>query len=87
MNSKTSILIETKTHREENRFMNGIKYAVFTDKSIWLLGKNQYTSNFESGSTRTKIKHWVERFFGVKLISMNSHRLPGKGRSHQNWWN
>ena len=54
--------------------MDGIKYAVFTDKSIRLLGKNQYTSNVESGSTRTEIKHWVELFFGVKVIAMNSHR-------------
>lgn len=53
--------------------------AVFTDKSIRLLGKNQYTFNVESGSTRT-IKHWVELFFGVKVKAMNSHRLPGKGR-------
>ncbi|KAL5566554.1 hypothetical protein UlMin_029718 [Ulmus minor] len=60
--------------------MDGIKYAVFIDKSIRLLGKNQYTSNVESGSTRTEIKHWVELFFGVKVIAMNSHRLPGKGR-------
>nr|QTF87814.1 ribosomal protein L23 [Alternanthera philoxeroides]QTF87834.1 ribosomal protein L23 [Alternanthera philoxeroides] len=36
--------------------MDGIKYAVFTDKSIRLLGKNQYTSNVESRSTRTEIK-------------------------------
>ncbi|RZC83511.1 hypothetical protein C5167_046293 [Papaver somniferum] len=60
--------------------MDGIKYAVFTDKSIRLLGNNQYTSNVESGSTRTEIKHWVELFFGVKVIAMNIHRLPGKGR-------
>ncbi|KAI3861724.1 hypothetical protein MKW92_024425 [Papaver armeniacum] len=60
--------------------MDGIKYAVFTDKSIRLLGYNQYTSNVESGSTRTEIKHWVELFFGVKVIVMNSHRLSGKGR-------
>nr|QVV24253.1 ribosomal protein L23 [Alpinia galanga]QVV24277.1 ribosomal protein L23 [Alpinia galanga] len=60
--------------------MYGIKYAVFTEKSIRLLGNNQYTSNVESGSTRTEIKHWVELFFGVKVIAMNSHRLPGKGR-------
>nr|UUF92594.1 ribosomal protein L23 [Allium fasciculatum]UUF92595.1 ribosomal protein L23 [Allium fasciculatum] len=45
-----------------------------------VLGNNQYTSNVESGSTRTEIKHWVELFFGVKVIAMNSHRLPGKGR-------
>nr|YP_009571812.1 ribosomal protein L23 [Rivina humilis]YP_009571831.1 ribosomal protein L23 [Rivina humilis]QBC69829.1 ribosomal protein L23 [Rivina humilis]QBC69830.1 ribosomal protein L23 [Rivina humilis] len=62
--------------------MDGIKYAVFTDKSIRLLGKNQYTSNVESGSIRAEIKHWVELFFGVKVIVMNSHshRLPRKGR-------
>nr|YP_010467877.1 ribosomal protein L23 [Paronychia argentea]YP_010467899.1 ribosomal protein L23 [Paronychia argentea]UVF30398.1 ribosomal protein L23 [Paronychia argentea]UVF30420.1 ribosomal protein L23 [Paronychia argentea]UVF31237.1 ribosomal protein L23 [Paronychia argentea]UVF31259.1 ribosomal protein L23 [Paronychia argentea] len=60
--------------------MDGIKYAVFTDKSIRLLGKNQYTSNVELGSTRTEIKHWVELFFGVKVIAMKSHRLPRKGR-------
>nr|YP_009027115.1 ribosomal protein L23 [Trifolium aureum]AGO63769.1 ribosomal protein L23 [Trifolium aureum] len=60
--------------------MNGIKYAVFTDKSIRLLAKNQYTFNVESGSTRTEIKRWVELFFDVKVIAMNSYRLPIKGR-------
>ncbi|KAK7840340.1 50s ribosomal protein l23, partial [Quercus suber] len=59
---------------------NGIKYAIFIDKSIRLLGKNQYTSNAKSGSTRTEIKHWVEHFFGIKVIAMNSHQLPGNGR-------
>nr|DAD32849.1 TPA_asm: hypothetical protein HUJ06_011700 [Nelumbo nucifera] len=34
--------------------MDGIKYAVFTDKSIRLLGNNQYTSNVKSGSLRQK---------------------------------
>ncbi|KAE9600989.1 50S ribosomal protein L23 [Lupinus albus] len=56
--------------------MNGIKYAVFTDKSIRLLVKNEYTYNVESGSIRTEIKHRVELLFGVKLIAMNSHRIP-----------
>nr|YP_010287004.1 ribosomal protein L23 [Limnobium laevigatum]UKT61062.1 ribosomal protein L23 [Limnobium laevigatum] len=71
--------------------MDGIKYAVFTEKSIRLLGNNQYTSNVESGSTRTEIKHWVELFFGVKVIAMNSHRLdrrmgPVRGhRRHSNY--
>ncbi|KAJ1254132.1 hypothetical protein BS78_K116500, partial [Paspalum vaginatum] len=59
---------------------NGIKYAVFTEKSLRLLGKNQYTFNVESGFTKTEIKHWVELFFGVKVVAVNSHRLPGKGR-------
>ncbi|KAJ7013223.1 ribosomal protein L23, partial [Populus alba x Populus x berolinensis] len=60
--------------------IDGIKYVVVTDKSIWLLLKNQYTSNVESGSTRIEIKLWVKLFFSVKVIAMNSHRLPGKGR-------
>nr|YP_009407299.1 ribosomal protein L23 [Drosera regia]YP_009407309.1 ribosomal protein L23 [Drosera regia]ASA46203.1 ribosomal protein L23 [Drosera regia]ASA46233.1 ribosomal protein L23 [Drosera regia] len=60
--------------------MDRIKYAIFTDKSSRLVEKNQYTSNVESGSTKTEIKHWVELFFGVKVIAMNSHRLPRKGR-------
>nr|YP_009253603.1 ribosomal protein L23 [Senna tora]YP_009253623.1 ribosomal protein L23 [Senna tora]YP_009763002.1 ribosomal protein L23 [Senna obtusifolia]YP_009763022.1 ribosomal protein L23 [Senna obtusifolia]UQJ77014.1 ribosomal protein L23 [Sophora sp. ND-2022]ALF03792.1 ribosomal protein L23 [Senna tora]ALF03812.1 ribosomal protein L23 [Senna tora]QIQ60209.1 ribosomal protein L23 [Senna obtusifolia]QIQ60210.1 ribosomal protein L23 [Senna obtusifolia] len=60
--------------------MDRIKYAVVTDKSIRLVLKNQYTSNVESGSTRTEIKHWFELVFGVKVIAMNSHRLPVKGR-------
>ena len=37
---RTRILIDTETHREENGFMDGIKYAVFTEKSIRLLGNN-----------------------------------------------
>nr|AEX37348.1 ribosomal protein L23 [Arbutus unedo] len=60
--------------------MDGIKYAVFTEKSMRLSAKNQYTFNVESGSTRTEIKRWVELFFGVKVVAMNSHRLTGKGR-------
>ncbi|KAE9584784.1 putative ribosomal protein L25/L23 [Lupinus albus] len=61
--------------------MNGIKYAIFTDKSVQLLVKNQYTTNVESGSTRTEIKNWVGVFFGVKVIAMNTNRLSVKGRS------
>ncbi|KAL6838940.1 hypothetical protein ACP4OV_031258 [Aristida adscensionis] len=40
----------------------------------------QYTFNVESRFTKTEIKHWVELFFGVKVVAVNSHRLPGKGR-------
>ncbi|CAN6446876.1 unnamed protein product [Victoria cruziana] len=46
--------------------MDEIKYVVFIEKSFQLLGNNQYTSNIKSGSTRIKIKHWIELFFGVK---------------------
>uniref|UniRef100_A0ACD5YPC1 Uncharacterized protein n=1 Tax=Avena sativa TaxID=4498 RepID=A0ACD5YPC1_AVESA len=49
-------------------------------KSLRLLGNNQYTFNVESGFTKTEMKHWVELFFGVKVVAVNSHQLPGKGR-------
>jgi large subunit ribosomal protein L23 len=57
--------------------MDGIKYAVFTER---LLGKNQYAFNVESGFTKTEIKDWVELLFGVKVVAVNSHRLPRKGK-------
>ncbi|KAL4023466.1 hypothetical protein IC575_017221 [Cucumis melo] len=63
--------------------MDGIKYAVFTDKSIRLLGKNQYTSNVESGSTRTEIKHWVELFFVSRGIITAGHRGGGHKRLYR----
>nr|QKZ94583.1 ribosomal protein L23 [Leymus arenarius] len=44
----------------------GIKYAVFTEKSLRLLGKNQYTFNVKLGFTKTEIKHWVKLFFGLR---------------------
>ena len=47
----------------------------FTEKRVRIEEKNQYTLNVESGSTRTEIKYWVERLFGVKVRGMNSHRL------------
>ncbi|KAL3808150.1 hypothetical protein ACJIZ3_000299 [Penstemon smallii] len=76
----------SKSHLSDsiNRFNTFLIPLLFEEtlhfNCIRLLGKNQYTSNVESGSTRTELKHWVELFFGVKVIAMNSHRLPGKGR-------
>lgn len=34
------IFIDIGIYREENGFMDGIKYVVFIEKSIWLLGNN-----------------------------------------------
>nr|YP_010291241.1 ribosomal protein L23 [Juncus gracilicaulis]YP_010291242.1 ribosomal protein L23 [Juncus gracilicaulis]YP_010291256.1 ribosomal protein L23 [Juncus gracilicaulis]YP_010291257.1 ribosomal protein L23 [Juncus gracilicaulis]ULQ66831.1 ribosomal protein L23 [Juncus gracilicaulis]ULQ66832.1 ribosomal protein L23 [Juncus gracilicaulis]ULQ66846.1 ribosomal protein L23 [Juncus gracilicaulis]ULQ66847.1 ribosomal protein L23 [Juncus gracilicaulis] len=45
---------------------------------LWMesnMQKNQYTSNIQSGSTKPEIQYWVELFFGVKVLAMNSHRL------------
>nr|YP_010610435.1 ribosomal protein L23 [Vallisneria natans]WAO28700.1 ribosomal protein L23 [Vallisneria natans] len=44
------------------------------------MSRNEYTSHVKSKSSRTEIKHWVELFFSVKIITMNNNRLPEKGR-------
>nr|QBC71822.1 ribosomal protein L23 [Drosera indica]QBC71823.1 ribosomal protein L23 [Drosera indica] len=40
----------------------------------------QFTYNVEPGLTKPEIKNWVELFMGIKVIAINSHRLPKKGR-------
>nr|BAT70128.2 ribosomal protein L23 [Takakia lepidozioides] len=58
--------------------MDEVKYPVLTEKMIRLLEKNQYTFDVNLKSTKTEIKQWIERFFNVKVMAMNSHRPPGK---------
>ena len=45
---------------EEITHTDGIKYVVFTDKSIPFWGTIQFISIVESGSARTEIKHYVK---------------------------
>jgi large subunit ribosomal protein L23 len=55
-----------------------IKYPVLKFKLIRLLAKNQYTFDVDPKATKTDVKNWVQSFFGVKVIGMNSHRPPRK---------
>ena len=59
--------------------MDEVKYTVLTEKIIRLLERNQYTFNIDSQLNKTKMKIWIEHFFDVKVIAMNSYRLPEKG--------
>nr|QWW93231.1 ribosomal protein L23 [Lunularia cruciata] len=58
--------------------MDEVKYPVLTEKTIRLLEKNQYSFDVNINSNKTEIKKWIELFFNVKVISVNSHRLPKK---------
>lgn len=58
--------------------MDEVKYPVLTEKSIRLLERNQYTFNVDSQLNKTKMKIWIEHFFDVKVIAMNSYRLLKK---------
>jgi ribosomal protein L23 len=59
--------------------MDEVKYPVLTEKIFHLLERNQYTFNVDSQLNKTKMKIWIEHFFDVKVIAMNSYRLPEKG--------
>nr|YP_010016843.1 ribosomal protein L23 [Cycas shiwandashanica]QOJ45252.1 ribosomal protein L23 [Cycas shiwandashanica] len=59
--------------------MNKMEYTILTEKKIRLLENNQYTFDVGSRPTKTGVKNWIELFFGVKVIAMNSYRPPKKG--------
>nr|YP_009522576.1 50S ribosomal protein L23 [Dumortiera hirsuta]AXQ02653.1 50S ribosomal protein L23 [Dumortiera hirsuta] len=58
--------------------MDQVKYPVLTEKTIRLLEKNQYSFDVNINSNKTEIKKWIELFFNVKVVKINSHRLPKK---------
>lgn len=58
--------------------IDSIKSPVLKLKSIRLLEKNQYTFDVDLKATKTEVKRWVEGFFGVKVVGMNSNRPPRK---------
>nr|QYB22567.1 ribosomal protein L23 [Prumnopitys amara] len=66
--------------RKGEIFMDEVQYLdlVLTEKSTRLLEKNQYTLNVDSRSTKTRIKNWIELFFNVRVIAINSYRPPEK---------
>nr|YP_009589821.1 ribosomal protein L23 [Selaginella tamariscina]QBL76404.1 ribosomal protein L23 [Selaginella tamariscina] len=62
--------------------MGGVESSVPTDKAIRLPERKQYSSNAEPGLSKTEMKRWVEQFSRVKVVAINSHRLPaGRKRS------
>jgi large subunit ribosomal protein L23 len=58
--------------------MDKIKYRPIGMKAIRLLEKRQYTFDVDIKATKTEVKRWIEGFFTVKVIGMNSHRPPKK---------
>lgn len=55
-----------------------IKSTVRNRNTIRLLERNQYTFDVDPKATKTEVKHLIEGVFGVKVIGMNSKRLPIK---------
>lgn len=51
---------------------------VISEKSYGLLDENKYTFIVSPGANKTQIKIAVEKVFGVKVVSVNTHNREGK---------
>ena len=55
-----------------------IKYPIITDKATRLLENNQYSFVVDRYSDKINIKSAIESLFSVKVIKINTCRLPRK---------
>jgi large subunit ribosomal protein L23 len=55
-----------------------IKYPIITDKATRLLENNQYSFVVDRYSDKLMIKTAIEYLFNVKVIKVNTCRLPRK---------
>jgi large subunit ribosomal protein L23 len=55
-----------------------IKYPIITDKATRLLENNQYSFIVDRYSDKLTIKAAIESLFDVKVIKINTCRLPRK---------
>ena len=55
-----------------------IKYPIITDKATRLLENNQYSFIVDRHSDKISIKTAIEYLFNVKVIKVNTCRLPRK---------
>lgn len=55
-----------------------IKYPVITDKATQLLETNQYTFIVDRYSNKSLIKNSIEELFQVKVIKVNTSKMPKK---------
>ena len=58
-----------------------IKYPLITDKATRLLENNQYSFIVDRYSNKALIKDTIEYLFNVKVIKVNTCRLPRKKKA------
>lgn len=58
-----------------------VKYLVLTEKSVRLIENNQYTFDIDIRLTKPQIKKLIEDFFQVKVVAVNTHRLPSRTKT------
>lgn len=55
-----------------------VKYPIITDKATRLLENNQYSFMVDRYSDKPTIKSAIEYLFNVKVVKINTCRLPRK---------
>lgn len=55
-----------------------VKYPIITDKATRLLENNQYSFIVDRYSDKSSIKFAIESLFNVKVVKINTCRLPRK---------
>lgn len=55
-----------------------IKYPIITDKATRLLENNQYSFVVDPSSDKITIKAAIEYLFNVRVVKVNTSRLPRK---------
>ena len=58
--------------------IQSIRYPIITDKATRLLENNQYSFVVDRYSDKLTIKSTIESLFNVKVIKINTCRLPRK---------
>jgi len=61
--------------------IDNVKSYVLTEKATRLIENgNHYTFDVDPRLTKPQIRQFIESVFNVKVISVNTHRLPRKKR-------
>lgn len=64
-----------------NRFYEVVRRPRVTEKSTTLQSlRNQFTFEVAPGANKVEVKKAIEALFSVKVIAVNTLRVPGKAR-------
>ena len=57
-----------------------LRHGMTTEKTVRLQGQNQYTFKVALNANKIDIRRAVETIFKVRVVSVNTMRMPGKER-------
>jgi len=57
-----------------------LRQGILTEKSVQLQGQNKYTFKVAVNANKIEIRRAVETLFKVKVVSVNTMRMPGKAK-------